>query len=62
MRDEAEEYIKELYADFDHCALHARAVAMFLRGVDWVLAKSKTNQVKEFEIKKQQGDTNEIRG
>lgn len=64
MRDEAEVYIKELYMDHEHCALHARAVAMFLRGVDWVLAKSRTNPNKQLNLEKskQQGENNEVRG
>lgn len=35
----AEEYIKKAYMDWDHCAQSARAVHMFLRGVEWTLEK-----------------------
>lgn len=62
MRAEAEEYIKDLFYEHDHDPLHARAVTMFLRGVDWVLDQHRTKQNKFENSKQQQGEENEVRG
>lgn len=33
--EKAEKHIKEKFSDYDHCSQSARAVAMFLQGVEW---------------------------
>lgn len=35
----AEKHIKEKFTDHDHCSQSARAVAMFLQGVEWALGQ-----------------------
>lgn len=37
---DAEKFIKAQYIDWEHCAQSARAIAMFLKGVEWTLSKS----------------------
>lgn len=38
LRDVAEKYIKAQFPDWDHDSHHARAVNMFLAGVEWAEA------------------------
>lgn len=37
LKAKALEFIKEKFTDHDHCAQSARAVSMFMQGVEWVL-------------------------
>lgn len=40
VKTEAEAYIKKKFSDHDHDPLHARAVSMFLQGVEWAEKKN----------------------
>lgn len=41
LMDRAREHVESQYVDHDHCAQSARAVDMFLKGVQWVAGQIK---------------------
>ncbi len=41
LKENAEKFIKAKFVDYDHCATSARAVSMFIQGVEWALDKTR---------------------